>query len=488
MLNSQYGQATFTRKICDAKSQSIVEIRFSAGEAGEILAVFPQVSLNSCEVSSGRINYSARLIVTAVYADGEGKLCRVQKGAEFSHFADGEDFAPAQRALCNLNCERTQVKKEGSSQIVAVVVGEDISVFGGASRSFCSAIEGAICKTEQAKTYTAVLFSGESEVEDDFDCNAQDVLIPSATANILACTAKAGGVEVSGEIYLSMLAVRASSPVALDRIIPFKCEIACEDAVLERQALCRAEVGELSVIAKVDEQRGTCGVEFSASLRFEGLFFEEEQVSIVTDAFSPDNEVALTYAEETCAPCSEIKNYSERVSGLCATKSKLDYGCTFLAATLPHAEWTKSDSGIEGSVGATLVYEQGGEIKATTVTLPISVPLQCEINNSVITVAVCGVSIRQRSEGECEAEAVLKISVSERAEKCVRYIADAAEGAQIVRSTRAISVYLPSAGDGLWETAKKLKAPPEDIERANPDLSFPLSGKERILVYRPKEV
>ena len=488
MLNTQYAEAAFTQKSGGAKSQSIVEIRFTAGEAGEILAVFPQVSLNSCEVSSGRVNYSGRLIVTAVYADGEGKLCRVQKGAEFSHFADGDDFAPAQRSLCSLACERTQIKKEGSSQVVAVVVGADVTVFGAAARSYCSSIEGAICKTEQAKTYTAVLFSGESEVEDDFECNAEDVLIPSASANVTSCTAKAGAVEISGEIYLSMLALRSSSPVALDRIIPFKCEIACEDAVLERQALCRAEVGELTVNARIDEQKGSCGVDFSAALRFEGLFYEEEQVSIVSDAFSPECAVALTFGEETCSPCSQIKNYSERISGLCATKAKLDYGCTFLAAALPRAEWAKSDTGIEGSVGATLVYEQSGEVRATEVTLPFSVPLSCEVASSEISVAVCGVSIRQRSESECEAEAVLKISVSEREEKRVRYVTDAAEGEAVTRSTKAISVYLPTRGDGLWETAKKLGAAPEDIERANPDLSFPLSGKERILVYRPKEV
>ena len=51
----------------------------------------------------------------------------------------------------------------------------------------------------------------------------------------------------------------------------------------------------------------------------------------------------------------------------------------------------------------------------------------------------------------------------------------------------AVSVYVPSAGDTLWETAKKLGKTPEQVQSANPGLSFPLSGGERILVYRKKE-
>ncbi len=484
MLKTQFGSATYTRRICALTSQSIVEIKFSASEAGEILAVFPQVSLNSCEVSSGRVNYSGRLICTAVYADGDGKLCRVQKGAEFSHYSDGEELAPAHRALCALKCERTQIKKDGSSHTVAVVVGASIEVFGAAARSFATALDGAICKTEQAKMLTATLFSGESEVEDDFDCNANDVLIPSASAAVTECVAKAGAVEISGEIYLSMLALRASNPVALDRIITYKCEIACDEAVLARTALCRAEIKELTVNAKVDEERGSCGVDFSAGIRFEGLFYDEEVTTVVSDAFSTEKELNLTFAEEECAPCAGIKNFSERISGLCATKAKLDYGCTFLAAALPRADWSANEKGIEGALYAVLVYEQSGEIRATEVSLPFSVELSCDVRTAELTVAACGLAIRQRAEGECEAEAVLKITAAEREVKKISYISDASEGDEKPCRNAAISVYLPTAGDGLWETAKKLSSDPADIEKSNPDMSFPLTGDERIVVYR----
>ena len=99
---------------------------------------------------------------------------------------------------------------------------------------------------------------------------------------------------------------------------------------------------------------------------------------------------------------------------------------------------------------------------------------------------MCGLNIRQRAEGECEAEAVLKIAAADCENASVKYLSDVTEGEPVKVNCSALSVYIPEAGDSLWDTAKKLLQTPESIQATNPELSFPLSGKERILVYRPK--
>lgn len=486
-INAQFQTGTYTRQVAALKTQSMVEIKFSEQDAGEVVAVEPQISLSSCEISSGRLNYGGRLIATLVYADGDGKLCRVQKGAEFTHFLDDDILAPAQRGECVLTCERCQVKRDGSAFVVAVVVGASVDVFDSAQRSFITSLEGAVCKTDTAKTYSLVNFSGESEVDDDFECVAQDVLVPSASVQVLDCTVRAGVAEISGEIYLTLLAVRDSSPVNLDRTIPFKCELSCEDAVLAQRAYCRAEISAVNVNCKVNEERGRCDVDFNATLSFAGHYFEEEEVNYVSDAFCADSELALTFQEEKIKLDNDVKVYSERVNGPCASKAKLDYTCAFLAAALPHAEFARTQSGVEGSVTATLLYEQGGEVRSTEVNMPFSVSLtglsdEC----GKVDVSVCGMSLRQRAEGECEGEAMLKITAADGETRTVRYLTEAIAGEGKQPCDSAISVYIPSAGDGLWETAKKLSESPESIKISNPELNFPLTGKERILIYRPK--
>lgn len=487
-IESQFQTGGYTRQIALLQSQSMVEIKFSGQDIGEVIAVYPQISLSSCEISSGRANYGGRLIATLVYVDADGKLCRVQRGAEFTHFTDDDRLAPSQKCECTLRCDRVQFKREGSLYVVAVVAGAEIAVFDSAQRNYVAGVDGAFCKTESVRLMSAVNFWGESEVEDDFDCVATDVLVPSAQALILDCNVRAGVVEVSGEIYLSLLAVRDSSPVCLDRIVPFKCELSCDEALLASRAFCRAEVKTVNVDCKVNEERGKCDVNFSATLAFFGHFFEEEEATVVVDAFSKQKQLQLNFAEEQTVTDVDTKVYSERVSSPCASKAKLDYTCAFLAAALPNVEYTKTPTGIDGSVSATLIYEQGGEVRSTEVNMPFSVSLT-GLGESCrnISVAVCGMSVRQRAEGECEAEAVLKIAAADGESLAARYVVEITEGDDKKVDDCAISVYLPAAGDGLWETAKRLSEDPESIKSSNPELSFPLSGKERILIYRAKQ-
>lgn len=475
-------------------SHSVAECRFpQSSEIAEVIAVYPQISSVSCEVSSGRVNYSGKLILTIVYSDEEGKLCRMQKGAEISHFADDDCLAPANSGVCNLSCEKTTVKRDGSSFVISAVISARIDVYTRTERSYVCGAEGAFVRTERVNLISLVNFSGESEVEDDFEADSVvDVLIPSAKAIVLSAVCGTGEVNIGGEIYLSLFAMRAQTPACLERIIPFKCTLPCDDAGLGKRAFARAEISDLVVTANVNEDKGKCDVNFTCSLAINGWFADEHGCDVAVDAFSENSSIDLTLAEEKCPVCADLKVYSERVSGLASTKSRLTYDCKFHAVTLPEAECAfNADTGcVEGAVNTLLIYEQNGEIKSTEVSLPFSVVLNGvkEDGQTVIEdVAVCGVSVRLKAEGEAEAEASLKICASVFGESKLTYLSSIEEGEPVEVNDCAVSVFMPTAGDGLWEVAKKLKKSPEEVSKVNSELTFPLTGKERIIVYRGRK-
>ena len=64
------------------------------------------------------------------------------------------------------------------------------------------------------------------------------------------------------------------------------------------------------------------------------------------------------------------------------------------------------------------------------------------------------------------------------------YVCEALEGEAYVESDCGVSVFLPKAGEDLWQVSKRLKRTPEELEKSNPDLKFPVEKGERILVYR----
>lgn len=494
MLKQFENVESYNRLVKTILSQSVAECRFpQSSEIAEVIAVYPQISSVSCEVSSGRVNYSGKLILTIVYSDGEGKLCRMQKGAEISHFADDDSLAPANYGVCTLLCEKTTVKRDGSAFVISAIISAKIAVYTRTERTCVCGAEGAHVRTERVDLISIVGFSGESEVEDDFDADSVvDVLIPSAKAVILSAVCGTGEVQIGGEIYLSLFAMRSQTPVCLERIIPFKSTVPCEDAGLGKRAFARAEITDLVVNANVNEDRGKCQVDFTCSLSFNGWFADEHGCDVAVDAFSESNEVVLTNAEEVAPVCADLKVYSERVYGLASTKSRLTYDCKFHAVALPEAECAfNEDTGcLEGAVNTLLIYEQNGEIKSTEVSLPFAVALNGvkEAGQTVVEdVAVCGVSVRLKAEGEAEAEATLKISASVLGESKVTYITAIEEGEAVEQNDCAVSVFIPTAGDGLWEVAKKLKKAPDEVSSVNADLTFPLTGKERIIVYRGRK-
>jgi len=66
------------------------------------------------------------------------------------------------------------------------------------------------------------------------------------------------------------------------------------------------------------------------------------------------------------------------------------------------------------------------------------------------------------------------------------FLCEVTEGEKKAEKTNAISVYVGRRGDDLWTTAKRLSLTPEGLQESEPALTFPLTGEERILIYRRK--
>jgi len=96
-------------------------------------------------------------------------------------------------------------------------------------------------------------------------------------------------------------------------------------------------------------------------------------------------------------------------------------------------------------------------------------------------------NVKRKKNGEIEAEGSLKAVFRHYAESSSSYVSEVEEGAIIEENHSGISIFLPRAGEDLWQVAKRLRCTPEELTRSNPDLKFPIENGERILVYRRLE-
>lgn len=471
-------------------AETAAECRFG-GEVETVLAAQAEVSPVRAEAENGEVRILGRARFSIVYENAEHGVCRAEKGAEFTLKAQGA-CCPAASPRVELRTESLSVRREGASVYVTALVSARAELFEEKEFVFLTGGE-LVVRREGLPFSSAHLVGGETEIADDFETDfLGDILLHSSAALVKEARAEAGSLVLSGEVNLCILALREGEPVSLERLIPFRIEIASESALPGCPAEGRVAVKEVFLHADADEEQGKCALHAELTLSAEGCVYTEETVDAVTDAYSLTHRVELSFAEAESTSAGETASFTERIAGKAALSSAIDYSDTLLAVILQRAEGTlvPSPEGrrLEGAVlGTLLLRGADGAHRGVEMSVPFSVPAPGE-GECTPVLLVCGMSARQKQEGEIDAEATLKFSLTPRRRTELRAVCAAEEGEPVAESDCAVSVYIPRAGDGLWELSKRLKKPPEEVMKSNPELEFPIREGQRVIIYRKREL
>ena len=468
--------------------ETAAECRFG-GEVETVLASSVELFPVRAEAEEGGVRIMGRARFCLVYENASRGVCRAEKAAEFSFKAAGECHM-ASSPRVRLKAEKLSLRREGASVYLTALVLAEVQLFE--EREFVYLTGGGlVLRREGLPAYSAHLVSGETELSDDFTTDfLGDVLLHTSTALVTSARAEAGGLVLEGEVNVCLLTLKEGEPVSLERLIPFRIELPAETANAGDAAEGRVSVKDVFLTADSDEEAKKCSLHLELALLAEGCVYSEERVDAVTDCYSLTHAVKLTYSEgETSAP-GECISLTERISGRAALSSPIDYSDTLLAVTLQRAEGSvvRGESGraVEGTANAVLLLRSAdGSRRGVEMSAPFSGPASLE-GECALELMVCGMSARQRQEGEIDAEATLKLTLTPLKTYPLRAVCAAEEGEAVQESDAAVSVYIPRAGDGLWELSKRLKKPPEEVLKSNPDLEFPIGEGERVVIYRSR--
>ena len=478
-------------KLFQLSAQTAVECRFGQ-EVGTVLSTHVSASLTGAEAGNGEVRYYGKAHFLIVYEDAEKHVCRAEKGLEFTARAQDDRCFPALTPRVKIEVENIAVRREGASVFVTALLGADVNLYGEQTFDYLTGGD-LICKREPVTVLTAHLCGGAAEAEDEFETEfIGDVLLHAETVGAVETSCETGTLRIDGEINLNILALKGEdSLVSFERLVPFHIEIPCDAASYGCDAEARVSVLNAVIKADADEEKGKCKIFAEFTLGAEGCVYEETHVDAVTDAFSKECAVTLSFAVTESTGAGATGSVTEHVSGKAALSSPIDFSDALQAVTLQRAEanLVSAEDGkrVEGVAMATLLVRgSDGTHRGIEMSLPFSVPVQAE--NCSANILVCGMSARQKQEGEIDAEATLKITLQERKNVRAELVSAAEEGEKLPVSDSAISVYVPRAGDGLWELAKSLKKSPEEVSENNPDIEVPVKEGQRVIIYRKKSL
>ena len=247
-------------KICEIAAQTAVECRFGQ-EVETIIATHASVSLTGADAENGEVRYRGKAHFLIVYADAEKRVCRAEKGVEFSARAEDERCFPALTPRVGVTVENLSVRREGASVYLTALIGADIRLYGDKNFEYLAGGD-VITKREPVSVLTAHLCGGAAEAVDEFETEfIGDILLHTETVGAVDVLCGAGSLKAEGEVNLGILALKGDgSPSSFERLVPFEVEIPCEEAAIGRGAEVRVSVLGANIKADTDvrddEQHG----------------------------------------------------------------------------------------------------------------------------------------------------------------------------------------------------------------------------------------
>ncbi len=286
-IQADFETYRYVGEVCRLRGQSIVECRLPGSEISSILAVQATAIPSDCACADGEVRYGGKVVIGIVYEDGDKKICRAERGAEFFHKTEGGAVTPACFAKAAFSTENISWRREGSGLYISVIVDAELSVYGGKQMEYLTGGEGLFTQTQTQTIRKTVCISGETEGEDEFDADyVGDVLLHSEKAVANRVSAEDGQITIEGEIALHICVLKPDDCVcSYERLLPFRMQIPCDEAYGEVDVGARIGIRAAHLNASVDEEKGKSKMVLSYALSADCFLYIKEELDVACDAF-----------------------------------------------------------------------------------------------------------------------------------------------------------------------------------------------------------
>ena len=480
--------------------QTVVEARLHAtAPIGKVLSLQCDCAVTPGETLNGEARYAGKVFYKALYLDNEGTPRALDYTSEFS----GSIASPL-------------VKPGGSAEFTAAVLDTDVTAATETEIKAAAVVEITLCYTDAENiryvsrggdgVYTMderIVYSklegavsGSFGVTDTLEnATIGSVIVAEARLINVKKTAGIDCVNIGGDVVCDLVCTAPDGLLVSYRVCtPFQEEAACHGA---RADYCPAGQVTLENV-KVEVVEGeTVAVELDYDIHYTVKVFSEQSATVVTDAFSPTDELIKTVAGvELCRPATDI-TVCETLDGSVVLKDDMPPADNVLAVcgTKCSISDCKTDEGrvtVTGMVTGSIVYysAENNSVSSAAFELPFSVATG--VTAGADAAVFCAgkpvettVRIRRGNELDIKTEVCLELAVTERT--TVAVISELKIGEPLPLNDSAFSVYIARENESLWDAAKALGMTPEQVVLGNPTLTFPLKGGERVLAFRHLE-
>ncbi len=485
----------------EIKAHAGVECKLPVPASGvyRVLSAVARAVETAGEGQEGEIRYRGKVLFSVTFSDGEGRIHKAECGVEFSGAEPCAAATPQTGVETQAGAEGVHFRIAGENVYLTATAVLTFRLAQTVTHTHLTCVRNAhLLREEEKFPWKMKEIYGEMELEEEWEepTAVADILTFTADACVKSAQAGAGVISAEGNVQFHLIIKPTEGGVyGQTKTFPFRVETEegeCAPSCAVRLSASVENV-RFSVVTDPDKNRGAVTVCYT--LRFCGALYGERKITLLKDCFSESEGLTLitgqgAYETLQAAKCESARITARTPLGVevgetARALAVLPYGATALAIT-PYGGGVTA----EGLLSVTVFYAEEGALKAADADIPFSLNIKCENPHGAEPKVLFGVeSVQADFVGakELSVTAILSVCFTATQTQVFTYVKEVSQGEAKPRSSAAVSLYFAIAGESDWQLAKRLSVSPESIALCNPQLTYPLTGKERIVIYRQKQ-
>ena len=491
------------KKLTLEKKEFNVECNILPGEnVQKVLATAVDASLLNYEVYNGGINFSGNIDVKVVYLCDDGQINTVNSTCPFSSKFEGENIEAGQNAVLSIKVVDYNYENANNDNLKLnitllqsgfVIYNKDVHAVDTHNPDIC-------CKYEEI-SLPKFIACGEETFNEESETLLREkikkiVLVQSkvVTKNV---DAGVNFVSVSGELAVKVLYVNENEKIESGYIYDtFKEEVEMQgvgqDCLIEARTIVRQD----GVTAEIVEDEKGCKLVIKTPLCVQVCAFGRENVSVIKDLYSTENELNVTttsFAMTNISPMETVEGKIEGSLTLSEDSPRVDkiimYGGDDVVITNNYTN--DGEVFVEGIARTNVVYLNDEENALHSIQLDIPFTISNRTNfpegGFLVVDAVLGdVDVSVRKGREILFDGKVKACVNQYFEETSAVISEANDGELYPEKDYSMEVVFVKGGSDLWEVAKYCKVKENQILMQNPDVVFPLADDTSLVLFYQK--
>lgn len=445
-------------------------------------------SLNSVECLNGEIRYSGKAVFYLMLYSGGLKKC--EAGVEFSYKQDLKEISEGDCFCGDIAVENVKVTVNNGIPTISAMIVLSGTAYKKSAVEYLKDVPELNVKKCQAESITLTACeSKDFDLEDEFslDFSVNDVVWHDETVCAKSVTSGIGSVSIEGEAEVKALVLLDDGKTEyIQRVIPFNFEKELKSVMPDSICTAKVSVTDSNLKVIVDSNKGKSSVQVSIKVCARTCAYENEPITYIADAYSEDCFITVEKTPVTLRKSlgeSVIQKKIESKGAIKFEKNTLLVCPLFAKIEESEVEQTSDKVIVKGLVRFGVLVNTDGAYSVETALLPFDITVDDRCAISILRSEVACFKASIDGDG-LNVEFTVSIAVEKSQSKTFGFGVAVSCGRERKKSTSAISVYIPNAGDTLWDIAKNLGMKEEDVLKTNSNLQFPLTGEERVVIYR----